>query len=236
LPLWATEFGYATAPTRLGKHVTPEQRAIYLRQALDFFPDTFPSLEVLGLWNLAQRLPDGDEKAAYNLASDQTTLDAIASYTCPGEPSRLCPYAPAQPPIVALAPDVRIHLGDSEYPSPWWPLYGGRVPSLEWQGGFYLREIPTERQTLLLEILQPNQFGNEIRLNGSRLHPAALPVADFTAQWLTLRLPIAPAQLRPGWNELSIRAGHLPPDFHKEGYIWDDVQLRNVRLVPSRSP
>jgi hypothetical protein len=167
---------------------------------------------------------------------DPAALAAIGGSTCGRNPPEPCPFSPSQPPTVALAPDVRVHLGDSELPPPWWPLYGGDNPSLEWWAGFYLQELPTDPQLLLLEVFQPNEFGNEVHLNGQRLHREALPTADFTAQWLTLRLPVAPAQLRVGWNELTVRVAHLPPDFHQDGYIWDDIQLRHVRLVPFRDP
>jgi hypothetical protein len=165
------------------------------------------------------------------VAGDELALQAIAEQLCDENPP--CGAAHFQPSTVALAPDVQVHLGDSALPPPWWPLYGGIVPSLVWQSGFYLTSTPADPQELVLEIMQPNELGNQILLNGDRLHTLPLPTSDFTSRWLTLRLPISSSLLRPSWNELTIQAGHLPPDFHLDYFVWDDIMLRNVRLQPA---
>ena len=226
--LWATEFGYSIDPSGFGQPVSAGQRAAFLRDSLDYFPEAYPSVEMVAVWNLANGLEAGDEKAGYNLLGDP----ALSTLLPPRETRPEAPLAPV--PAIALAGDVRVHLGDSELGPPWWPLFAGRMPSTRWQAGFYLREIPAEPQHLVLEIFQPNEFGNEARLNGTRLHHEPLPVTDFTAQWLTVQLPVAPSQLRVGWNEVEFRAGSLLPDFQQEAYVWDDLMLRNVRLEPAR--
>ena len=37
--------------------------------------------------------------------------------------------------------------------------------------------------------------------------------------------------LRPGYNEFTITAARLLPDVQHRNFVWDDMQLRNVRLA-----
>lgn len=224
-PLWATEFGYSTDASGLGQPVSAPQRAAFLAESLAYLPEAYPSVGMVAVWNLADGLPPGDEKAGYNLVDDPALATLL-----PEPPAR--PTEPASVPPVALADDVRVHLGDSELGPPWWPLFGGQLPSTRWQAGFYLRDVPAAPQRLVLETFQMNEWGNEVRLNGQHLHAEPLPVLDFTAQWVTVQLPVQPSQLRVGWNVLEFRAGSLLPDFQQDAYVWDDLMLRNVRLEP----
>ncbi|MCZ7573354.1 MAG: hypothetical protein M5U01_32785 [Ardenticatenaceae bacterium] len=81
--------------------------------------------------------------------------------------------------------------------------------------------------------MQPNEYGNEVRLNGRRLNLRPLPTDDFTSQWLTLTLPVPCDQLRSGYNEVEVRISHLLPAYQQKRYVWDDLLIRNVRLHPA---
>lgn len=232
MALWATEFGYSVRPGPLGAAVTAAERAAYLRRSLALFPARWPEVEMLALWNLAGTLPEGDEKAGYDLRADEPALAVVREATGgSGQP----PPPPAEwfDPPVALAADVRVHLGDGNLPPPWWPLYGGRLPSTRWSGGFFLARVPAAGGTLRLELFQPNEWGNRLDLNGSRLHERPMPVTDFGGKWVTLSLPVAPVRLRAGWNEVLFNAAPLLPDFHDRGFVWDDLMIRNIRFVPT---
>ena len=128
-----------------------------------------------------------------------------------------------------------IHLGDFDLRPPWRPLYAGRKPSLTWTGGFYLAEPGLEDWELLFELMQQNEIGATAAINGVPLDPP-LPQQDFTRRWLTVRR-IVPAQLlRPGYNEVTFTTVRLLPDAQQADFVWDDYQVRNVRLVGKKSP
>jgi hypothetical protein len=223
-PIWATEFGYSVQLSPFGAAVTPSDRGRYLRDAITLVEERHPAVEIMTLWNLAAGLPPADEKEGYNLVQDSAALSVARGFDSP----RSLP--PSAPPPVALAADVKVHLGDSELPPPWWPLFGGHSPGIRWQGGVYLSEAPRGRRTLLLETYQFNERANRLSLNGVPLHDGPLPVTDFRSQWLTLRLDIPEGLLRAGWNEITLEIGHILPPFQQHRYIWDDIQIRNVRL------
>lgn len=123
-----------------------------------------------------------------------------------------------------------MHLGDSDLPSPWWPLFSGHKPSITWTGGFYLRDPGHSDWTLWLELMQQNEVGTRVAVNGVPLSPD-LPQADFARRWLAVRRPLPASLLHPGYNELTITAARLAPDAQRADFAWDDFQIRNVRLV-----
>jgi photosystem II stability/assembly factor-like uncharacterized protein len=126
-PIWATEVGWTTEA--LGEEswlaVTPQQQADYLARAWEMVSTTFPTLEVFTVWNLSTGLPPEDEKAGYSLLEQDGTPKpgfgalqaALGSRS--GMPS-LDPWAEwdrllaMAAPVTILAPDVEVHLGDSE--------------------------------------------------------------------------------------------------------------------------
>lgn len=132
--------------------------------------------------------------------------------------------------VSILGRDVPIHLGDTELSVPWWPLYGGRNPSLDWRGGFYLTDPGHTDWTLLLEMLQNNELGTVVAVNGVPLTPD-LPQQDYTRRWLTMHRTVPVSLLRPGYNELTITMVSLLPDTQHRNFVWDDFQVRNIRLV-----
>jgi len=127
IPIWATEVGWTTDALGEGSwlDVTPEQQADYLVRAWEMGGQAFPALEVLTVWNLSTGLPPEDEKAGYSLLERdgtpkpaygalQTVLDSTAGTSAVESWAvwdRL--FTPAAP-ILILARDEEVHLGDSE--------------------------------------------------------------------------------------------------------------------------
>ena len=64
--------------------------------------------------------PGSPALAAWQAAADSATGQGLA----------LASPEPAEQ-IQILGRDVKVHLGDSDLQPPWWPLYGGRKPSLD---------------------------------------------------------------------------------------------------------
>jgi hypothetical protein len=132
--------------------------------------------------------------------------------------------------VSVLAEDVIVHLGDSDLPSPWWPLFAGRKPSITWTGGFYIHDPGSSDWTLALELMQQNEYGAGVAVNRVFLEPD-LPLQDFARRWLTVRRQVPVSALRPGYNELTVSTVRLAPDLQHDDFAWDDFQIRNVRLA-----
>jgi hypothetical protein len=137
--------------------------------------------------------------------------------------------------VPVLAEDVVIHLGDSDMPAPEWPLYGGRVPSTIWSGGFYLVDPGRSDWTLWIELEQQAEVGVRVTVNSTPLAPD-LPVADYARRWLSARRRVPVGLLRPGYNELAVAGVRLAPDLQHKNYTWNDFEFRNIRLVRESSP
>ena len=82
----------------------------------------------------------------------------------------------------------------------------------------------------LLEMLQNNELGTVVAVNGVPLTPD-LPQQDYTRRWLTMHRTVPVSLLRPGYNELTITMVSLLPDTQHRNFVWDDFQVRNIRLV-----
>jgi GH35 family endo-1,4-beta-xylanase len=236
-PVWITELGWTVEPPaeQADIGVSLEQQADYLKAAWEMIRHEWPWVELVTIWNLSQP-QQGDPFGGYSLldASGEprpayaTLQQAAGSRVERGLPAPVQITQPNQVPI--LAPDAIIHLGDSVLPPPWWPLFGGRNPSLTWTGGFYLNDPGSTDWTLSLELMHQNEVGNTILLNDVRL-PSSLPQQDFTRRWLTVQLPVPASRLRPGYNEITFTSVRLLPDVQQGGFVWDDFQVRNIRLV-----
>jgi hypothetical protein len=83
---------------------------------------------------------------------------------------------------------------------------------------------------LWFELMQQNEIGATIIVNDMPLSPD-LPQQDFTRRWLTVRRLVPGSVLRPGYNQISFKTVRLLPDAQQDNFIWDDFQIRNVRLV-----
>jgi polysaccharide biosynthesis protein PslG len=248
-PVWVTEFGYTTQspPDSPQLGVTQSQQAEYTARAYELLRSGYDWVQLFTVWNLAQGLAAGDEQAGYSLTSVDGSprpvyaaiqdMQKQSSVAALGQSiSQLVNSPPLQSDYSILARDAVVHLGDSEYPAPWVPLYGDRNPSADWQGEFYLRsaDLQGKRRTanwkLTLELMQVNDFDSRVLINGQAVQPAYLPTADFTSIWVSARFQVPAAVLQVGRNVVALHDGKLFPAFQQLGFTWDDFQVRNVTL------
>ncbi|MBN1991742.1 MAG: hypothetical protein JW953_03495 [Anaerolineae bacterium] len=235
-PVWITEMGWTVdpPPEQPDIGVNLAQQAAYLVDALNMIRREWPWVELVTVWNLSVPEP-GDPFGGYSLLNFDGTprpvyrawQEAIGSRDERGIPaSQLEP----QDTIQILGRDVLLHLGDSDLRPPWWPLFAGRKPSLSWTGGFYVVDPGPVAWTLRLELMQQNEVGTTVAVNGTPLSPD-LPQQDYTRRWLTIRRSVPASLLRPGYNELTITTTRLIPDAQHENFVWDDFQVRHIRLA-----
>lgn len=239
-PVWITEMGWTVEPPpeQPDIAVSPEQQAAYLVEALNIIRHDWPWVKLVTVWNLSQPEP-GHPFGGYSLLdSAGVPRPAYATWqqAVPDREKRNVQtraktnLAKNRPAISILAKDVTIHLGDSDLRPPWWPLFAGRKPSLTWTGGFYLDEPGVTDWELQLELMQQNEVGARVLVNGVPLTPD-LPQQDLTRRWLTTRRPVPVSLLRAGHNEVTFVSVRLAPDLQHGEFVWDDFQIRNVRLV-----
>jgi hypothetical protein len=246
-PIWITEFGYTTEATieTVTTRVSEEEQARGLARAYEIAREEMPFVELFGVWNLSQGLPTTDEKAGYSLLrADGSPKPAYTSLQSLWQEPLLTTLsktlaravtAPTAPDaFVVLARDVRVHLGDSEHPEPWVPLYKTRNPSPTWIGEFYLRasdlhSAPRDQTwRLTMELMQVNDFNNRVWVNDRPVTPPYLPTEDFSTMWTQAEFLVPIEYLRVGRNTITLRAGKLFPAFQHLGYTWDDFQVRQV--------
>ncbi len=234
-PVWITEMGWTVKPPpeQPDIGVTLAQQADYLVQALEIIRRDWPWVELVTVWNLSQPRP-GDPFGGYSLLdpNGQPRPAYHAWQQAAGSRAeRGAAAAQVEQPnqVTILGRDAIIHLGDTALLPPWWPLYAGRKPSLTWSGGFYLVDPGETDWTLLLELMQQNEVGATVVINGVPLSPD-LPQQDLTRRWLTVRRPVPAALLRPGYNELTVTTVRLLPDAQQPEFTWDDFQFKNIRL------
>lgn len=248
-PIWITEFGYPSEqPKGYENRVVSEAlQSTFLARAYEKTRSELPFVELFTVWNIVRGLPDTDEQYGYTLIRADGSLkpayDGVRNLTKQSPISavqtRLNQYRKQfsvnQPTAFdVLARDTIVHLGDSEYPAPFVPLFKTLNPSVEWQGEFYLQEADLNRArdwTLDIELMQVNDYDTGIQVNDFPLDPAFLPAEDFTSRWVTAQFHIPAKALRAGYNKVSIRNGKLMPAFQQNGFTWDDFQFRNVRVL-----
>lgn len=250
-PIWITEFGYPTDVPG-DDWLDERKQADWLPRAYTIARDQMPFIELFTVWNLTRESPLADEQASYSLVRPDGSLRPayVTVRTMEKESpaanavAHLAPFFSRATPrstFPVLAQDAIVHLGDSEYPSPWVPLYQTRNPSVEWTGEFYLRSVDfsnTPRQApwrLTMELMQVNDFDTRVLVNDQPVAPAYLPTEDFTSAWVTAQFQVAGEQLHVGRNTVTLRDGKLFPAFQQLGYTWDDFQARNVVLLKPRA-
>ncbi len=235
-PIWITEMGWTVdpPPEQPDIGITPAQQADYLAAALEKIRREWPWVELITIWNLSYPEP-GDPFGGYSLL-DATGRPRPAyerwQQRAGSRAERGLPPVTVihQNPVTILARDATIHLGDTDLLPPWWPLFAGRKPSLSWTGGFYLADPGDAPWTLLLEMMQQNEIGATMAINGAPLTPD-LPQQDLTRRWLTVRRAVPISLLKPGYNELTITSVRLLPEAQQPEFTWDDFQVKNVRLI-----
>jgi len=236
--VWVTEFGWTTRGYGewAWTTVTPEEQARYLVRAVELAASRWPWVSLMAVWNLmtGEEQPqsyqgfnilnvDGTPKPAYEALR---SLAHKAPYLCRE------PLPKPTPPrrITILAPDQPVHLGDSEYPYPWEPLYLSRNPSTVWRSAFYVRQPERSRWLLTLELMQSNEPGNVLTINGQRVSQPYLPVEVWEGIWVTVPIEVPPGVLREGRNEIAITVTKRLPDWQHGDLVWDDIQFRNIVL------
>ena len=241
-PIWATELGWTVEPRgeNAWQAVSPEQQAAYLVGAFQRARRDWPWLELVAVWNLGGERhpawrgyslldPEGRPRPAYH---------ALRRMRKGGRPPALGEFLArlrqeatdrwGRPRYQVLAEDVVIHLGDSDFSRPWWPLYGGRNPSTAWEGTFYIRHPGSRPWRLTMRIMQSNVWDNYVWINGRRLEPP--PPEDYSGSWVSYTWEIAPEMLRPGPNRIAVTIGRTPPLLQTTRFVWDDIQIQDVIL------
>lgn len=236
-PVWATEFGWTVSDA--WHAVTPDEQAHYLLEALRRAKQEWPWLTMVAVWHLARgSVPD--DQQGYNLVDDEGTPRPAYSALQVAWQKEPRTAVGSAPPVAGtsshlrqraevLREDVVLHLGDSELPPPWVPLWQGQNPAAEWKADFYVGTVRSRDWTLYAELMQPNERGSHFSINGHRLAPD-LPVEDYSRTWVAHSWPVPAAYLRPGLNHLELAVGMDIPDYQQEGYTWDDLQIRNIFL------
>jgi hypothetical protein len=85
-----------------------------------------------------------------------------------------------------------------------------------------------------MEILQVEEPGNLVRVNGHLLDPPAIPLRgrpDFSSVWTAVEMPVPPGLLRPGLNSIEIQASPRLPVYQVGPARYESLQFRNIRLT-----
>ena len=241
-PVWATEVGWTTTAADVSQQwlvVSESQQAFYLRGVFDQAAERMPWLEAIFVWNLTADLPADDEKRGYSIVDDAYSPKpaylalaqmpkAIGALAGPHRDQRLHT-------VEVLAPDVAIRLGDVDTLHPHWTrIHGGLAPSRRWKGDFFVDSLDGSEWVLVMEIMQVEEHGNTVCINGQPLAPMAIPLrgkTDFASNWTTTSLTIPAGVLVQGRNVLEIRASPRLPVYQDAHARYESLQFRNVSLV-----
>ena len=141
-------------------------------------------------------------------------------------------------PVEILAPDVVVRLSDVDTFYPHWARpHCGSVPCRRWAGQFYVVESGLQDWELHMEIMQVEEPGNLVWINGQLLHPPGLPLRgrpDFASVWTAVEMPLPASLLRPGVNEIQIESSPRLPAYQDSHARFESLQLRNIRLAAPR--
>ena len=245
-PVWATEVGWITTPapeSKLWQQVTPHDQAKYLVGAFELAKRDWPWLHLLAVWNLSA-VADQPDITGYSICGDGYTprpaYQALAAMPKPAQTFR--PKRPAcLDHVQVLAPDVIVHLGDTVHVNPGWsPLHCETAPCRQWTGHFYIpsplgmeSSIWEQHTGIRIEIMQVEELGNLLQINGKPLVPQTIPRRvrpDFATAWTTVDVHIPPGTLVTGQNTIEIRSSPRLPPYHG-GVRFESLQVRNIRVV-----
>lgn len=248
-PIWITEMGWRVrAPDRADawQVVTPAQQAAYLQRAIALVATDYPWIERMAFWQLVAA---GDR---YGFDFWQGAADASPAYQalvtacrqradCRASPTTAAPATTrVTAPVEILAPDVIVRLGDRGTLHPHWVHLSnngnaGPTATLQWQGDFFVQPgAHSRRYALVLETMQVDQPLNQLTINGipiGYLAPRSRP--DPTSSWVTQRLSVPENLLVAGANTLTIDAGPRNPAWQYADWRWENLQVRNIRLIPT---
>ena len=244
-PIWATELGWTTDPVgeeQQWLEVSEEEQARYLVGAFENAALEWPWLERIAVWHLSTGLPPGDPMHGYGtLAADGTPKPAYRALAeMMGSNANTESYrqerklSEAQP-VEILAPDVVVRLSDPDTFYPHWARpHCGSVPCRQWTGQFYIADPGVVPWRLQMEIMQVEEPGNLILINGHQIDPPALPLRDrpdFASVWTAIELSIPAVLLQPGANIVEIRSSPRLPVYQNGNGRFESLQFRNVRLT-----
>jgi len=85
-----------------------------------------------------------------------------------------------------------------------------------------------------MEIMQVEEPGSRVSINGRLLDPPALPLRgrpDYASVWTAAEMSVPASLLQPGLNTLEIRAGPRLPAYQDATARFESLQIRHVRLV-----
>lgn len=246
-PIWITEMGWTHSASG-GVAQTPVDvttQAAYLLQSFEIARREWPWVELLTVWNLSAGLPADDEKAGYSIVED--TYTPLPAYEALAERFGLRHAAEAlserwrtrvkrNGPVEILAPDVAIRLGDRDTFYPHWArIYGGHAPSREWSGIFYVENPGQNAWQLSLEIMQVEEQGNLVQINGQPVEPPVIPLRgrpDYSSVWTQTAMRVPTGLLRSGANEICVT---VSPRLPAQQFVrYESMQFRNLRLEPMR--
>lgn len=240
-PVWATELGWTTQAAvdeQRWLRVSEAEQARYLVGAFQLATGEWPWLERIAVWNLSRDLPADDEKRGYSILEDGGRLkpayQALAALTAERPPGRKT----AEPVVYVaqvLAPDVVVRLSDVGTFHPHWARpHCVSLPCRHWTGQFYVRDAGDLPWQLQMEIMQVEEPGNLVRINGRLLDPPAIPLRgrpDPASVWTRVEMPVPAAFLRPGANTLEIESSPRLPAYQDGSAGFESLQIRHVRLI-----
>jgi hypothetical protein len=241
-PVWATEVGWTTEAVteeQAWLQVTEEEQAAYLKGAFEKAGDDWPWLRRIAVWNLSAGLDPDDEKRGYSIVDDQyrprSAYEALAAMPKSSLPGEAETVRPKNGVVEILAPDVVIRLGDVDTFHPHWArIYGGQAPCRYWRGEFHLEGTEDVAWRLAMEVLQVEEQGNLVKINGQSLDPVAIPLRvklDFASSWTTTFLDVPAGVLRPGLNLIEVLDSPRLPVYQDAHAAFESLQFRHLRLV-----
>jgi hypothetical protein len=242
--VWATETGWTTeaaTPEQKWLRISEAQQGRYLVEALQSSSRDWPWLERIAIWNLSLGLPPDDEKRGYSiLASDgrpKAAFQALAAVARRQGRTAVLEEGngeASEQTVEILAPDVIVRLSDVDTIYPHWTRpYCISVPCRQWYGEFYVRDPGISSWQLRLEIMQVEEPGNSVWINGNLLNPPAIPLPgrpDFASVWTAVEMPVATGMLQPGVNTIEVRSSPRLPVYQDTNARYESLQLRHVRL------
>lgn len=238
-PVWATELGWTTDPTKEKEwlRVSEEEQSRYLARAFEQAGQEWPWLERIAVWNLSSGLAADDERRGYSILADDGTpkaaYEALAKTPREesGEPGKRDDVGRVE----VLAPDVAVRLSDVDTFYPHWERpHCGSVPCRSWKGMFYIREPGAVPWRLQMEIMQVEELGNQVWINGYLLDPPAIPLRgrpDYSSVWTATEMRIPAEFLQPGLNTIEIRSSPRLPVYQDGRARYESLQIRHVRLA-----
>ena len=240
-PVWATELGWTTDP--VGEEgqwlrVSEDEQSRYLVGAVEKASQDWPWLERIAVWNLSAGLPDGDGRRGYSILTNdgtpRTAYEALAEMLW-GRETKSVEQQDDRSQAEVLAPDVVIRLSDVESFYPHWARpHCKSIPCRRWRGQFYMNEPGDAPWQLHMEIMQVEEPGNLVWINGQLLEPPAIPLRgrpDFASVWTAVEMPVPPEMLRSGANSIEIGSSPRLPVYQDGRAHFESLQFRNLRLL-----